>query len=400
MVIKRHIIDAAIILVVTVLLFLTIEFVLRLIYPEKVIEARSAYRFDPETLVSLKPDIEKIFERQAINGGNIITWKTNSQGLRGPELQKNPDLRIMVYGDSNIQARFSDYKDTYPQKLKKYLSEQLKDTGIEVINAGLVGAGPDQSLLRFKRDAKKFKPDVVVFHIFSANDYGDLIKNRLFNLNPEGEVVLSGMPTKVDSEILNREGFKHFVSSLLIVKAVKKFIPKQKSPELSADDWVNELLKLNKEYYAVFKNNKPGKFSHFGDYYDLDVATSPGSESSMVKIKLMHGVLLKAYNFARKNNIKFLVQIQPSAVDLTKNILFSYEDLAKFPDYKPVNLTSFIADFCHSRDIPCINLYDVYRLNNPEELYFRGANNHWNDAGQDLAAKASSLYIMKLLEGN
>lgn len=400
MVIKRHIIDAAIILSVTALLFIAVEFVLRFIYPEKVIEARSAYRFDSETLVSLKPGIEKIFERHEVNGGNIITWQTNSQGFRGPELQKNPDLRIMVYGDSNIQARFSEYKNTYPQKLKKYLSEPLNDTSIEVINAGLVGAGPDQSLLRFKRDAKKLNPDMVVFHVFSANDYGDLIKNRLFNLNSDGDVVLSGMPTEVDSEILNREGFKHFVSSLLIVKAAKKFIPKEKAPELSADDWLSELLKLNNKYYEVFKNNKPAEFSHFGDYYDLDVATRPDSESSVVKIKLMRGVLLKAYNFAKKNNIKFVVQLQPSAVDLTKNILFSYENLAKFTGYKPTNLTSFIDDFCQSRGIPCINLYDIYQANNPDKLYFKGSNNHWNDAGQDLAAKVSSLYIMKLLKNN
>ena len=396
---KSFIVDAAIILFVTVVLFFIIELTLRYIFPEKIVDSDSAYSFDEEVLVSLKPNISKKFERQMVNGGETIIWKSNSLGFRGEELQKNPDIRVMVYGDSNIQARFSYLKNTYPEKLEGYLKEDLKNPNIEVINAGLVGAGPDQNMLRLKRDIGKYKPDIVVFHVFVGNDYGDIVKNRLFNLNSSGDIVPSLLPSGVDPEILKREGIKHFISSLLIVKATKKLIlPKKITVKQTPDEWLDYLYSNTQKHYQIFKNNKPKNFSHFGDYYDVDVAAKPEGESSVIKIQIMRGVLLEAFNFAKKNNVKFLIQIQPSVVDLAKNTNISYDDLKKkFPDYKPTNLTNFINVMCMKKGIPCINLYDVYSKNKPGNLYFRDLDSHWNDAGQDLAAKETSGFIINTM---
>src|SRR5439155_6628510 len=60
---------------------------------------------------------------------------------------------------------------------------------IEVINAGVDGFGPDQSLLRFEQEVDVYQPDIVVFHIFADNDFGDIIRNRLFDVDPSGALV-------------------------------------------------------------------------------------------------------------------------------------------------------------------------------------------------------------------
>lgn len=392
MTLRKNINDAVVILLITIFLLFIIELALRFIYPNKVTDFKGAYRFDPVSLVELNSNISKKFERSKINGGEIISWKTNSHGFRGAELQKNPDLRVMVYGDSNIQARFSKNINTYPSKLAKSLSETTSGE-IETINAGLVGAGPDQNLLRFMRDSDKFKPDIIVFHIFADNDYGDLIKNRLFNLNSSGDLISSNMPKEIDFVISKRESISYFISSLLIVKVAKKLIPQKKVPSVNTQETLDLYTTRLANAYKLFKDNLPRKFSHFGDHYDLDVATNPTSESAMVKVRFMQAVLVKAFEYAKKHNIKFLVQIQPSVVDMTKNNSLDYEDLKKFTAYKSTNLTYLTQKICESNNIPFINLYDAYSKNNPEGLFLKGQNNHWSDLGQDLAAKVSAKYI-------
>ena len=118
---KKVLVTAGIVLI-ALLILAGIEVALRVIYPEKVIQTnllarKTAYEFNPEYHVSLKPNIRKKFKRAEENGGQTIRWRTNSHAFRGGELRENPDLRIIVYGDSNVQARFSTLENTYTGKL-------------------------------------------------------------------------------------------------------------------------------------------------------------------------------------------------------------------------------------------------------------------------------------------
>ena len=147
-----------------------------------------ACEFHPDYLIKLKANLEKSFVHEKQNSGRKIVWRTNSMGFRGPEIRDNPGLRVVVYGDSNIQARFSDLEDTFPARLEAELAEGLKQD-VEVINAGVSGFGPDQSFLKFREEAEMLKPDLVIIHFFADNDYGDAIRNRLFDLNRDGKLV-------------------------------------------------------------------------------------------------------------------------------------------------------------------------------------------------------------------
>ena len=162
--------NAIIGIVIAFLPFIAAEFLLRLAYPEKVTNMTQsehedlAYEFNEDYLVSLKPNVTRTFVRSNDNGGDVIRWSTNSDSFRGPELAHNKKgVRIIVYGDSNIQAEFSKDENTFVYKLGDYLrSDGFKD--IEVLNAGVIGNGPDQSLIRFEREADIYKPDLVIFH--------------------------------------------------------------------------------------------------------------------------------------------------------------------------------------------------------------------------------------------
>lgn len=414
---------------IALLPFISAEVILRMIFPEKIIDAPkldiddSAYQFNKNYLVSLKPDVTKTFQRSKDNGGDIVRWSTNSESFRGPALMRNPEFRIIVYGDSNIQCEFSNYEETYVYRLRKYLESKC-GSNVEVINAGIVGFGPDQSLIRFKKDADTFKPDLTIFNIFADNDFGDLIRDRLLELNSNNELRKSDYTNTVDECLVNvnNHSFQDYLSQLLIIRATKKLIRSLKKDEnlevstINKEDMVdkedtvvimapseetidhetiNKLLSISDKEYSVYKDSGPRKFSHCDDHYDIDIATDPDRESSIAKLQLMNAVLRDANNFAASKGIAFLVVIEPSRVDIKiKNNLVTDEYLQIYPKYRRTNLTGAIQDICTRNNIHCVNLFDVFMRNGADALYFKGIDNHWNDHGQDVAAEKTASYIM------
>lgn len=393
--------DVFIIVGITFALFISSELVLRVAFPEKIDRKKPmnledlAYEFNEHFLVLLKPNIQKAYLRKTNNGSASVVWKTNGHSFRGEELVEYPDIRIIVYGDSNIQARFSELQDTFPFKLEQYLKKDL-DKKIEVLNAGVVGFGPDQNLIRFSREVDIYKPDLVIFHIFTDNDFGDIIRNRLFELDSNGGLIATNHKKEPDERLgisaASKHNFKDFVSSLLLVRGVRKTI--KRIVDGKEETVVHKLLSVTEEEFKIYKNRAPKYFSHFADHYDLDMAIFPDASSSKIKVKLMEAVLKQAKAIATERGVEFLVLIQPSVVDLTENYKFSYKDLEKYPGYKNSNLTDAVSNVCKENNIYQINLFNSFQRNNPEELFFKGGNNHWNNRGQDLAARETESYIL------
>ena len=400
--------DTMLILAISFTLLVVSELMLRIIFPEKLMDTpkKSAYEVNKDYLISLKPNIKRTFVRSDRNGGDIIHWRTNSNSFRGAELLDNPKTRIIVYGDSNIQARFSKDENTYPVKLKTYLIK-TGVTDIEVVNAGVIGFGPDQSLIKFEKEADNYKPNMVIFHIFADNDFGDVFRNRLFKLDANHSLIETGYRNTVDDHLCAMKQRK-FISSLLIVRAAKQLARRIK-PSLrnkseirkGKEERLNLLQQLVEEEFSVYKGGQPGKHFHLLGHYDLDLALDPDKESSKTKIKLMEAILKKANIVARSKGIKFLIVIQPSVIDLTKgNAVLDYEYLEQYPKYRRTNLSDAVKNICVANNINYINLYEVFVKNDPENLFFRDGDDHWNDQGQDIAAKETASYIVnrKMIE--
>jgi len=113
----RWVRDGAIMLAIALVLLLVLEMALRLYVgpPE--------FRFDSELIASLPPEISKIYVRSVDGGPRFVRWQTNAQGFRGPALKEAPHLRVMVYGDSNVQARFSTQAETFTGQLQRLLEQ-------------------------------------------------------------------------------------------------------------------------------------------------------------------------------------------------------------------------------------------------------------------------------------
>lgn len=387
---------------IALVLLFVIELGLRILYPEKVLEIAQdrlriqnvAFRFHPDYLIALRPNATKQYVRSRANGGAVVQWTTNSDGFRGPELREDPALRVIVYGDSNVHAEFSTLTETLPFRLQNFLTS-MSGMDVEVINAGIIGSGPDQSLLRFAADVDRYKPDIVIFHIYADNDFGDIVRNRLFELDGEGALVRTRFDATVDQNL--KSIYPRFLVTRVAQKVLKLFgangIESPIQDSHAVDRIVDRWMASADEEYGVYKGGKRREASHFADHYDIDIALRPNGESAATKIALMDRVLEKAKTLADEKNVKFVVMIQPSSIDLTRNLATNYEYLKRYPEYQRERLTSIIDQICTRHDIPRVNLYPVFYNNNPELLYFREDDDHWNDAGQKLAARVTADFI-------
>jgi hypothetical protein len=387
---------------IAVALLFVAEMALRILYPEKVLEIAEerqrtenlACAFHPEYLVALKPNVRKIFRRSHAYESDVVHWGTNSDAFRGPALRSNPEMRIIVYGGSNIQARFSHLRQTYPYRLQELL-ESAYGRDVEVINGGIVGSGPHEVLLRFSADVDRYKPDVVIFHVFTDNDFGDILRNGLFELDPDDRLVRTTFPPTVDSELEAK------TPRLLLVKAALKalrLVSESGSDTRSGEgrtqeERLKEGLAITEQEYAVYKQGKPRSFSHFADHYDFDFALYPDSESAVTKVKLLDGILMAAKGAAEKKGVTLVVLIQPSSRDLSQNLLLSYADFERFPKYRRDGLTSIVDEIRARHGIQRVNLYPVFLRNNPQSLYFTAEDDHRNAAGQDLSARVTADYL-------
>ncbi|HZF28155.1 MAG TPA: SGNH/GDSL hydrolase family protein [Gammaproteobacteria bacterium] len=376
------------------------EIGLRLVFPDKipptvdyeflVPDATLSYRIAPSTAGTFLRDDEN---------GTRIHWTNNRLGYRGDELLVDGTPRVVVLGDSNVQAVFSALEDTFPEQLEKNLIAEL-GSSVEVVNAGVVGYGPDHYLLRMMLDLESLHPDALVINVFADNDLGDVLRHRLFDLR-DGELV----PRK-DRFILTPWSFpqrvQRFAGTRLLTKVANKII----APLLPRPDGeprtdgrtdrigaLEELTALESRNYGT-----PGSEILLVDHYDIDVAVNPNGESARLKVQLMRALAAEITKRAARAGTPLLVVVEPSRVDLTMADSVNYAALTeRYPEYDRRRLSSTIATIFAEQGADVVNLYDVFLANDADTLYFAGADSHWNDHGQQVAARAVAPRVAEFL---
>lgn len=384
--------DGAIILAIALGFLVLLEIGLRLYI------GSPGYRFDPELISSLTPNVSKVYLRYVDGGPRLVEWQTNGDGFRGPALQEAPSLRVMVYGDSNVQARFSVQEETFTGQLQRLLRES-SGSDVEVINAGIVGYGPDQNLIRLEKDVDRYAPGFIVFHIFTENDFGDIVRNRLFELDQNGALVRTGYPVTPDprmptnwwsrppGELLNNSMISIFANGI----TQGRLRSNQPHPELKHDPerFREKALQQHEREFAVYRAREGRKYSMFSDHYEADIAFAPHLDSAQTKRRLLAAVLERASAVAQEHGIPFLVAIQPTSRDLTTNLENHYQALDGIPGYDRRRLDAWVAAICQEAGIDFINLFDTFEATGrPNDLYFPTPDPHWNEAGELVAAEA------------
>ena len=357
------------------------EVVLRRAWPVRSV----TYRLDPVLLHDSIPRSRRLQRMPEWAGGGRHLVRFNSLGCRGPELaEPGRGPRVVVVGDSLVLAANLDEERTFPARLALHLG------ACEVVNAGLESYGPDQTLLRLERDLEALAPDLVVLVLCATNDFGDLLRNKLFEL--EGDRARRVRPTLSEAA---REPFERHAREARAPAIARTFLEWRESRAAArAEARARPLPELVPEYLAQaaweYENTVVQRdrtvYSLQQDAYDADVALLPGTASAGYKRSLMTAVLKELLALCRGRDVPLVATVVPSAIDLDPGFWIRV-DPARYPLYRREALVEALEGCAREAGIDLVPLASFASAPDPSALFVGRDDFHWSARGADLAAR-------------
>jgi hypothetical protein len=358
---------------------------------------------DPRYLFRLIPGGQRLFYREGEDGTGRILVRVNSGGFRGRELrQPKRTARVVVYGDSFVMAALTALDDTFPIQLARKL-ERATHARVEAVNAGVMGYGPDQECLRIEDEIGPLAPDLLVVAIFAGNDFGDLVRDKIFRLASDGTLrpnhyrlshsAIANFPDQPGSAPWSMlwRGVTYLVQPSLLSPHVREPSPRPSKLEIRG-----YVRKAREEYEDFVVRGDDEVQNLFGDTYDADVSLAPDRPSARYSKAVMEQVLIRIEGVARAHRVPTLLVFIPSVADVGDGprwSAWSRAARAVSSDYRPDALTDALSDIARRHAFEYVDLFQPFRDAGASGLYFP-ADGHWNAAGQALAAELAMKRIV------
>jgi hypothetical protein len=369
------------------------------------------FQRDDRVLARLVPGAERVVVLDSINGGTVIRYKINSQGFRGAELaHPSQSPRVIVYGDSFIQGDFARTEDTFTEQLKGRLARKV-GKNVEIVNAGVAGYGPDQELRRMEDELPALKPDLLIVAIYAGNDFGELLRDKLYRLSNDGSLQDNPLVFLDDATVsaLRRERSEPILRKIVRAAAARlanlvtsHSFTSHEARRARMDAALKQEIDEYRQY--VIEGNNAVHLP--SDPYNADVSLTPTSESARYKIAMMEQIMRRMSNTAAKNDAALVFLLIPSAIDAedidAEDKRESGEvDPVKYPEYKRSTLTDILEQICQRNGFPAVNLFGPFRQRRADGLYLKGSDDHWNPRGEAYAAELVSEFVSShnLLDG-
>lgn len=359
----------------------------------------TSIQLDPQLLYRPSPGSRREYTRAAINGGVRVRYAMNRQGYRGDELSASGDSRrVVVYGDSFIMAEFSRTEDTFAERLELHLARALGER-VEVVNAGVAGYGPDQELRRMQAELESLRPDLVIVAIYAGNDFGDILRNKLYRLSDDGG--LRENRFSFDPAIERRVAVSR--SELILKKVLRDTLGRISGAagagvatgrEARIERVERSLDQLEREYREYVVEGDDVVHELMSDPYNADVSLTPDSDSARYRVALLDQIIARMRESTEALRLPLLLVLIPSPIDVTDDHESGLVDVHAHPAYRRTALTDALEQICARHGIPALNLFGPFWAHGASDLYLKGVDDHWNEAGQDLAARLASEAVL------
>lgn len=358
---------------------------------------RPIYQADDRLIFKFIPDRVSAMKRLPVNGGETVVHRINRDGFRGPELQPaGTATRVVVYGDSFIHAAYSADVETFPAQLGARLSAVM-GRPVEVVNAGVSSYGPDQVSLKMEQELPLLRPQLAIVAVYAGNDYGDLMRNKLFKIGPDGK--LEPQAWRLDEAVERKFDLSQRESILVrAARTVAGGLRRGEGPGRPRIDLSALLAEADREYRSFVVDGDPTVSNTHVDHFSADVALRPGSASARYKVQLMTAVLGRIGDVARTHQVPLALLFIPHPTAVAADYDWPAIDRAEYPDYDPRNLTAPLASAARVLGLPYLDLFESYRSVDANALYFHGGDDHWNAAGQRLAAEHMARIVAPMLK--
>ena len=288
---------------------------------------------DEKLLYKIKPNCRS----------DINDWGYRDYGF-SELIGKKTEKRIVVLGDSFVFGNNVSSEQTFTKRLEQELGSYYR-----CLNLGILGYGPDQSLLALIDKGFRLLPDQVVLTVFAANDFNDLKKNKLFKLD------------STENLTLNR---RNVLTEALPVFHVK--------------------LVLDKVLHrGFFEDASISKFFRRALYDSYDLLLGHRRETQ-VKIRLMNKLLQKYRDICAEKDIEFMVLIVPSYENIQNPRYFLEQNIPT--QYWFLNEDA-VRSICEDLRIPYLDLRDIFNRNKRIMVYDPD-DHHFSEAGNQLVAES------------
>jgi GDSL-like lipase/acylhydrolase family protein len=134
----------------------------------------------------------------------------NSAGMRDREhavVKPAGAFRVLVLGDSFIEALQVPFEDSFPSLLQRELAARA-GRPVEVINASVSGWGTDDELQYLTSYGRRWKPDLVVVAMTLYNDVNDNLRQRFHTIKDGALIDTPRAPaSSLDFKLTELKGF-------------------------------------------------------------------------------------------------------------------------------------------------------------------------------------------------
>jgi hypothetical protein len=155
------------------------------------------------------------------------------------------------------------------------------------------------------------KPDIVVLNIFADNDFGDLLRNRLFDVS-DGRLIKGTAPLvfRPRSDLSSLERLRGYLATLLITRSGHKLLRNLgiEPADDPQDSYVDELLQMSAKEYQGLRNGGP--FVPY-DHYDADLALGLQTEAAHLKLALLKAIFQSVRGSHHEATSRFSSQSSP-----------------------------------------------------------------------------------------
>jgi len=324
---------------------------------------------------------QMVVHRANIRGHTTIHGKrfeTNSIGMRDLERKRTKatgSYRILLLGDSFMEATQVEREDALPHLLEKNLAARLKQP-VEVINLSVSGWGTDTQLAYFERHAFDYAPDLILIAMTLHNDISDNLARQYHRIEA--------------GELHN--------------------IPQQDLPPLVAlRQRTQEWLAGHSQFYQLVVRNLPHRArsqSETGralNHHVVDLlSASPTSEIEQ-GWSLTRSLLNRFHDLAAQQGADFAVFLIPlvyTVIDERLEELLIENELAR-TDIDPLRPQRLMKRWGKGRNVQIIDLqpeFHTWAESQNSDPYFT-LDGHWNEDGHRLAAElvAGELNAQRLL---
>ena len=108
----------------------------------------------------------------------------------------------------------------------------------------------------------------------------------------------------------------------------------------------------------------------------------------------MNAVMHRIRDVADRAQVPVVFLLIPHPIDVAENYDWARVETKRFREYHRRNLIAPLEESARTAGMHFVSLFDAYRQQDANQLYFRGGDDHWNANGQKLAAEQMSDYLL------